>query len=560
MTAAPVRVFVSTGEASGELLAAELIGAMRARGVALDADGIGGERLEAAGVRLTQRSAGWASMGPLDALAKIPKLLAVALRIAVTLRAHPRDLIVLVDFGAFNLAARADDSRARVVDADPVLFSAGGVARRRRPGARGRGVVRSADRVRASARLLSVVGLADQLRRASAGLDDRAAPAAPARAARRRRGRALARQPRAARSRATRRACSTRSRCCANGGRRSPPCSRPSIPPRTRRSKSSCACGRRYRCGWCVRRAKRWPCADAAAVASGTAVLEAALLEVPDDRALRAVGGDGEDRAARLPRALHHAAEPGARRAGRARTAAGRRDAAARWPTRSERGARRTGRTTRRFPPCARRARHRPTRSSAARASRSAPGRTMIRIYHTSDLHDRRHIAAPLRRLRAERPGLLVDCGDSLRGSQTVYRSPRTDRRRTQCGGVRRHRDGESRIPLPLRFGRPAVAQTAPAGRVREPDRRARPHAAVCADALLRAQDGEAVRFFGLLVPQYPHGSPWERRLRLALSRSGRGRDRDRAHDAARRHARRALASRTCAPTASWPRACRSST
>jgi lipid-A-disaccharide synthase len=103
MTAAPVRVFVSTGEASGELLAAELIGAMRARGVALDADGIGGERLEAAGVRLTQRSAGWASMGPLDALAKIPKLLAVALRIAVTLRAHPRDLIVLVDFGAFNL-------------------------------------------------------------------------------------------------------------------------------------------------------------------------------------------------------------------------------------------------------------------------------------------------------------------------------------------------------------------------------------------------------------------------------------------------------------------------
>jgi 5'-nucleotidase len=45
----------------------------------------------------------------------------------------------------------------------------------------------------------------------------------------------------------------------------------------------------------------------------------------------------------------------------------------------------------------------------------------MIRVYHTSDLHDRRGIAAPLQRLRAERPGLLFDCGDALRGSQTVY-------------------------------------------------------------------------------------------------------------------------------------------
>jgi len=103
MTAAPLRVFVSTGEASGELLAADLIGAMRALGATLDADGIGGERLEGAGVRLTERSAGWASMGPLDAIAKIPRLLAVAARTAFALRTHPYDLIVLVDFGAFNL-------------------------------------------------------------------------------------------------------------------------------------------------------------------------------------------------------------------------------------------------------------------------------------------------------------------------------------------------------------------------------------------------------------------------------------------------------------------------
>ena len=45
----------------------------------------------------------------------------------------------------------------------------------------------------------------------------------------------------------------------------------------------------------------------------------------------------------------------------------------------------------------------------------------MIRIYHTSDLHDHRGIVPRLRALRAQEPGLLFDCGDSLRGSQTVY-------------------------------------------------------------------------------------------------------------------------------------------
>lgn len=44
-----------------------------------------------------------------------------------------------------------------------------------------------------------------------------------------------------------------------------------------------------------------------------------------------------------------------------------------------------------------------------------------MRIYHTSDLHDHRGIVPRLHALRAEKPGLLFDCGDSLRGSQTVY-------------------------------------------------------------------------------------------------------------------------------------------
>ena len=45
-----------------------------------------------------------------------------------------------------------------------------------------------------------------------------------------------------------------------------------------------------------------------------------------------------------------------------------------------------------------------------------------MRLYHTSDLHDHRgFVSLGCARCANERPGLLFDCGDALRGSQTVY-------------------------------------------------------------------------------------------------------------------------------------------
>jgi lipid-A-disaccharide synthase len=98
-----MRIFLSTGEASGELLAVDLLGAMRARGAVLDAEGIGDARLEGAGVRLWHRTRGWASLGPIDALRKIPRLLAIMWATTLRLARRPPDLVVLVDFGAFNV-------------------------------------------------------------------------------------------------------------------------------------------------------------------------------------------------------------------------------------------------------------------------------------------------------------------------------------------------------------------------------------------------------------------------------------------------------------------------
>ncbi len=97
-----LRVFFSTGELSGEVLAAELLGAMRAH-AEIEAEGIGDERLEAAGVRIVQRNRGWASIGPLEAVRRLPKLIVAGLGLVARLRRDPPDLLVLIDYGAFNL-------------------------------------------------------------------------------------------------------------------------------------------------------------------------------------------------------------------------------------------------------------------------------------------------------------------------------------------------------------------------------------------------------------------------------------------------------------------------
>jgi lipid-A-disaccharide synthase len=98
-----MRVFFSTGEASGELAAVDLARAMRAHDPDLTCEGIGNERMRAAGFTVRWSTQGWASMGPIDALGKIPKLLSIMFVTAFELKANPPDLLVLIDFGAFNV-------------------------------------------------------------------------------------------------------------------------------------------------------------------------------------------------------------------------------------------------------------------------------------------------------------------------------------------------------------------------------------------------------------------------------------------------------------------------
>lgn len=115
-----MRVFVSTGEASGDMLAAALAEAMRAREPAIAFEGIGSERMAAAGFKLTLRTGGWASMGLFAALVRIVPLLLVGAFLVARLRLRPVDLVVLVDFGALNL--RLSKALRAVGYRGPILY------------------------------------------------------------------------------------------------------------------------------------------------------------------------------------------------------------------------------------------------------------------------------------------------------------------------------------------------------------------------------------------------------------------------------------------------------
>lgn len=134
----------------------------------------------------------------------------------------------------------------------------------------------------------------------------------------------------------------------------------------------------------------------------------------------------------------------------------------------------------------------------------------MLRIYHTSDLHDRRGIVQPLQALRAREPGLLFDCGDSLRGSQTVYHSREPIIRQIDEAGYDAQAIGNREFHYLFRCLRARAAQMH--------------HPLVCtnlvdvkgrdlpfARSLSFERDGIRVHVLGLLIMQYPVASKWER-------------------------------------------------
>ncbi len=142
-------------------------------------------------------------------------------------------------------------------------------------------------------------------------------------------------------------------------------------------------------------------------------------------------------------------------------------------------------------------------------------GDNVIRIYHTSDLHDHRGIVPRLQELRRERPGLLFDCGDSLRGSQTVYY--KNEPIAAELDAARYDAQAIGNREFHYLFS----VLRARATRMRHPlvcsnlvdtKHRTLPFkSALRFELLADGMPAATVVVLGLLVMQYPTGSPWER-------------------------------------------------
>lgn len=114
-----MRYFLVSGEASGELAATALAQAIARIDPDARFEGIGAARMREAGFTLWRDHTGWASIGPLAAIPRIPKLLAVMYATAKHIARTKPDLVILVDFGAFNLRLAA--RLRRIGYAGPVI-------------------------------------------------------------------------------------------------------------------------------------------------------------------------------------------------------------------------------------------------------------------------------------------------------------------------------------------------------------------------------------------------------------------------------------------------------
>ncbi len=97
------RILISAGEASGDLLAAELLAELRALRPDVTAVGIGGDALREQGMEVLVPAAELAVVGLTEVLGKLPVVLGALGAVKRRLRSGDVDLVVLVDFPDFNL-------------------------------------------------------------------------------------------------------------------------------------------------------------------------------------------------------------------------------------------------------------------------------------------------------------------------------------------------------------------------------------------------------------------------------------------------------------------------
>jgi lipid-A-disaccharide synthase len=99
------------GEASGDMYGALLVSEMRKLAPEVTFFGIGGPRMEKAGVQIICHAAGLMVVGMTEVIPKARLILRTLRRLKDALRTHPPDIVILIDYPGFNLnlAKKAHD-------------------------------------------------------------------------------------------------------------------------------------------------------------------------------------------------------------------------------------------------------------------------------------------------------------------------------------------------------------------------------------------------------------------------------------------------------------------
>jgi 2',3'-cyclic-nucleotide 2'-phosphodiesterase (5'-nucleotidase family) len=133
-----------------------------------------------------------------------------------------------------------------------------------------------------------------------------------------------------------------------------------------------------------------------------------------------------------------------------------------------------------------------------------------LTVWFTADVHDRRGFGERLRALVGP-DELLVDCGDSLRGSSTVYRSDEAVAEEFARAPYRAQAVGNREFHYVHRwFAARARALPMPMICTNLEDLRRREPAPFAPELTVKVA-GLRVRLLAVLVPQYRTGSGWER-------------------------------------------------
>ncbi|MFN2565930.1 MAG: lipid-A-disaccharide synthase [Gemmatimonadaceae bacterium] len=111
-------ILIIAGEASGDLHAARVAHELVAAGAPFDLVGIGGDAMQAAGVRLLEHARGLAALGLVEVIGHVPRHYALLRQLRRRLKGGSIALLVLVDYPGFNMRVAAAAAAAGV----PVLY------------------------------------------------------------------------------------------------------------------------------------------------------------------------------------------------------------------------------------------------------------------------------------------------------------------------------------------------------------------------------------------------------------------------------------------------------